>query len=177
MALQIREIIPGSIKGGRFIPLHRKPARKITDRAKRYRANVDGVRPSDPRQCGFCGAKRNVEVHHISGNEADGDPDNLMWGCRRCNTRIGALMKRAGIGRRTRQYNPRRKNAASKSSQLRDYGIAIKIMRGDFPGDVSKAVATIRATPASIRSSYTARTWPTRRALYGASGRQSEIPF
>jgi hypothetical protein len=60
---------------------------------------------------------------------------------------------------------------------MSEYAAAIKVMRGDWPGDVAKAVATIRATPASTRSAYTAKTWPTRRALYGSSGRQTEIPF
>jgi hypothetical protein len=171
--LKVLNVIPGQIRSGRFFPAARKPVSRITDRAKRYRANVDGFRPQNPRQCGFCGSKRNVEVNHISGNESDGDPTNLMWGCRRCNTKIAHVMKKAYIGKRTRQYNPK----PSGKSEMAEYGTAIKIMRGDFPGDVSKAVATIRATPAAVRSAYTRKTWPTRRQLYGHSGRQTEIPF
>ena len=173
--LKVLQVIPGQVKGGRFFPAARKPASRITDRAKRYRANVDGVRPANPKQCGFCGSRRNVGAHHISGNEADGAKQNLMWACKRCTSRIAARMKHARIGRRTRQYNPRRRNASK--AELQEYGNAIKVMRGDFPGNVAHAVETIRQTPASVRSAYTARTWPTRRALYGHSGRQTEIPF
>ncbi len=152
----------------------RKPVSEITDRAKRYRANADDSRPGPPKQCGFCGRRRTVEVHHISGDESEGEPENLMWSCRRCNTKIAALMQKAGIGKLTRQYNPSR---GSTKSQMAAYGAAIKVMRGEFLGDVGRAVQTIHDTPPSVRSAYTARTWPTRRALYGPSGRQTEIPF
>jgi hypothetical protein len=83
-------------------------------------------------------------------------------------------MRRARIGRLTHQFNPAK---YSRKELMREYGNAIKVMRGDFEGDVGAAVATIRATPADVRSAYTSRTWPTRRALYGPSGRQSELPF
>lgn len=151
----------------------RKPAAKITDRAKRYRAQARDVRPLPPKQCGFCGRRRNVGVHHVSGNETDGSPANLMWACKRCNARIAHVMKRARLGKRTRQYNPSRAGKA----QMEAYAAAIKVMRGDWPGDVSKAVQTIYDTPAEVRSAYTSRTWRTRRAIYGPTGRQTEIPF
>lgn len=150
-----------------------KPVSKISDRAKRYRANADDSRPGPPKQCGFCGRRRNVEVHHISGNESHGEPANLMWSCRKCNTTVGNVMKRAGIGRRTRQMNPGR----GRKSSMAEYGAAIKVMRGVWPGDVSKAVQTIYDTPPSVRSAYTARTWGARRAMYGPAGRRTEIPF
>lgn len=149
-----------------------KPVEAITDRAKRYRANADDVRPGPPKQCGFCGKRNTAEVHHISGDESDSDPQNLMWACRACNTRVGVLMKNAGLGRRTRQFNP-----AKLKGEMARYAAAIKVMRGEFPGDVAAAVRTIHDTPAHIRSAYTARTWPVRRSRYGDSGRQSEIPF
>jgi len=176
LALRILKVTTGEIRNGQFRPsaAHRKPVHKITDRAKRYRANADGVRPRWPKRCGFCGSKRNVGVHHVNGKEDDGARGNLMWACKSCNGKIAHKMKRARIGTRTRQYNPRH---GSRSSQMAAYGAAIKVMRGEFKGDVAKAVATIRSTPPEVRSAYTARTWPTRRAIYGESGRQSEIPF
>lgn len=172
----------------------RKPVSQITDRAKRYRANQDEVRPGPPKQCGFCGKGRTVEVHHISGDENDGEPENLMWSCRSCNTRIAHLMAANGLGKRTRQFNsawlrfnsafqkrlkplPARGNPAKLKGEMAKYAAAIKVMRGEFPGDVAAAVRTIHDTPADIRSAYTARTWPVRRSRYGESGRQTEIPF
>lgn len=157
----------------------RKPVSQITDRAKRYRANHPDFLPADPKQCGFCGSVRTVEVEHISGNESDGARENLMWACRSCNVKKANLMRRNGLGKKTRQYNAGkiRTNARATKAQMDEYGTAIKIMRGDFEGDVGKAVATIRATPPAIRSAFTRRSWPTRKQLYGASGRQSEIPF
>lgn len=151
-----------------------KPASKITDRAKRYRAHQKENRPAAPKQCGFCGRRRNVDVHHITGKESDGAKENLMWGCRRCNVSVGNLMRKHRIGKLTRQFNPAK---GSRKAIMDEYAAAIKVMRGQFDGDVRKAVATIRATPPDVRSAYTRRTWPTRRALYGESGRQSEIPF
>ena len=166
----------------------RKPVSQITDRAKRYRANQDDVRPGPPKKCGFCGKGRTVEVHHVDGNEDNGEPENLMWACRSCNTRIAALMAQNGLGKRTRQFNPfghrprlaplpRRGNPAALKGEMAKYAAAIKVMRGEFPGDVAAAVRTIHDTPPSIRSAYSARTWPVRRGRYGASGRQTEIPF
>lgn len=150
----------------------RKPVSKITDRAKRYRANADDVRPAPPKRCGFCGSRRNVGVHHVSGIEDDCDPQNLMWACKSCNGKVAVLMRNAGLGKKTRQYNPR-----ALKGEMAQYGAAIKVMRGEWPGDVAAAVRTIHDTPAHIRSAYTARTWPVRRARYGSGGRQSEIPF
>jgi hypothetical protein len=166
----------------------RKPVSEITDRAKRYRANQDEVRPGPPKLCGFCGSGRTVEVHHVDGNEDNGEPENLMWACRSCNTRIGHLMAANGLGKRTRQYNPfghvrhlkalpRRSNPAALKGEMAKYAAAIKVMRGEFPGDVAAAVQTIHDTSPATRSAYTARTWSIRRARYGSSGRQTEIPF
>jgi hypothetical protein len=99
-----------------------------------------------------------------------------------------------GLGKRTRQFNPvsvrkllrlerqmkplpRRGNPAALKGEMAKYAAAIKVMRGEFPGDVSAAVQTIHDTSPATRSAYTARTWSIRRARYGASGRQTEIPF
>jgi hypothetical protein len=45
-------------------------------------------------------------VGHLDGFEENTDPQNLIWNCRACNTRLGVVFKRLGLGRRTRQYNP-----------------------------------------------------------------------
>lgn len=153
----------------------RKPVEQITDRAKRYRAHSKRSRPGPPKQCNFCGRRKNIDVHHILGDESDDAPENLMWSCRRCNVNVGNLMRKNRIGKLTRQFNPPAKRG--RKALMDEYAAAIKVMRGQFEGNVAHAVATIRATPPDIRSAYTRRTWPTRRALYGASGRQSEIPF
>jgi hypothetical protein len=151
----------------------RKPIHLITDRAKRYRANSLENRPPGRKQCGYCGSVRNVGVDHINGRENDGAASNLMWACKSCNGKKAAIMRRRGLGKLTRQYNPSRGTPSMKA-----YGDAIKVMRGQFDGDVSAAIATIRATPPSVRSAYTRRTWSTRRALYGRAGRAGgEVPF
>lgn len=156
-----------------------RPAAEITDRAKRYRANSRENRPLAPKRCGFCGSRKNVGVHHLSGDESDGSPANLFWACKSCNGKVGHLMRRAGLGKLTNQYNPGRASG-SKRQILDAYGAAIKVMRGVWPGDVAKAVSTIRSTPRELRSEYTSRTWSTRRAVYGPSGRAGgadAVPF
>lgn len=153
----------------------------VTDRALRYRAHAPGVEPLPPKQCNFCGSARNVVPHHVNGNESDTEPGNLMWACKSCNTSVGNRLRAAGIGRLTKQYNPP-KRGGGRRQQMADYAAAIKVMRGEWDGDVSKAVATIRATPRELRSAFTARSWPIRRQIYGPSGRQGsfgfdEVPF
>lgn len=160
-----------------------KPIAEITDRAKRYRANRPGVRPGPPKQCNLCGKKKTAEVDHINGNEADDSPDNLWWLCRSCNTAKGILFKKNGLGIRTEQFNPPYPPFSAgrklpKKVSMDDYGVAIKVMRGYFDGDVAAAMRTIRATPAAQRSAYNRKVWGFRKKLYGRSGRsQSEIPF
>jgi hypothetical protein len=156
------------------------PIESITDRAKRYRANRPEVRPPGAKVCGYCASKRNVGVDHINGFEEDCTPQNLIWACKSCNGIKAHLFKKNGLGRRVKQYNPAKKTAGHSRVSLAEYGAAIKVMRGVFDGDVSKAMETIRNASPSIRSAYTSRTWAARRALYGPTGRtpvQSEIPF
>jgi hypothetical protein len=77
-----------------------KPVNDITDRAKRYRAQnaVKG-----PKKCVVCGAGGKLDVMHLSGDESDGEPKNLGYGCRRCNAALAAGFKRIGSKVRTRQ--------------------------------------------------------------------------
>jgi hypothetical protein len=85
-------------------PRSLRPVAIITDRAKRYRANASP--PAGPRRCNFCGARKNVDIDHVSGDEAEGHAGNLLYLCRTCNTKKGIVQKRANIGTRTRQFNP-----------------------------------------------------------------------
>lgn len=150
-----------------------RPIESLSDRGKRYRANK--VPLPGPKCCGYCGSERNLVVDHIDGYESNVNPSNLMRACKACNTRKGILFARLGLGRKTVQRNPAKAGRVS----MKQYGDAIKVMRGVFDGDVSAAMATIQAASPSLRSAYTSQTWKTRRALYGDSGRavQSEIPF
>lgn len=95
-------------------------------------------------------------------------------------------MRDAGLGRLTRQYNRgkvRNAGRGGRRAEMDAYAAAIKVMRGEWEGDLGKAVSTIRSTPRDIRSAYTARTWPVRRQIYGPSGRaqgslfSDEVPF
>ena len=140
----------------------------------RYRANAPECRPAGPSICAFCGSTRNVEVHHIDGCEQNTEPDNLTWACRRCNTLIGVVMKRSGLGRRTRQFNPAAKGAQS----LGQWILAVLSMKGESDAmTVPAAVEMIRATPPEDRSRFAREIWQRRREHWGASGRYSEIPF
>jgi hypothetical protein len=78
----------------------------LTDRAYRYRANHESVRPKGRKICSECGSARFVGVDHVDGFEENNSPKNLRWLCKSCNTRLGLKMKREGKGRRTRQFNP-----------------------------------------------------------------------
>ena len=81
-----------------------KPATDISDRAKRYRAN--SVTEDWQRVCMFCGSTKDLQVDHIDGFEENGEPENLLILCRSCNQLKSSVYKKAGMGRRTVQYNP-----------------------------------------------------------------------
>lgn len=161
-------------------PAGLKPIESISDRAKRYRANRPGVRPGGPEVCGYCGSTRSIGVDHVDGNEANENPANLLKACKSCNALKAHVLKRAGLGRRVVQANPPRKRGGLT---VREYGNAVKVMRGIYDGDVAAAVATVQSAPASVRSAYTRSTWAARRALNGPTGRkpgkyaQMDIPF
>jgi hypothetical protein len=137
----------------------RKLAGAVSDRALRYRSR-QCVAPG-PRICVFCGSTANVEVHHINGFEEDTDPINLAWACRSCNVRAGIAMKRAGLGRKIRQFNPQSQGAKSLGQWL----TAVLSMKGESDAmDTAAAVDMIRATPPERRSEFARRIWGIRRS-------------
>jgi hypothetical protein len=113
-------------------------------------------------------------VGHLNGDESDGEPANLVWNCRSCNTRLGVVFKRLGLGRRTRQYNP----VAEGAKSLGQWLTAVTSMKGENSAmSVADAVAMIRATPLERRSQFAEEIWQKRRAHYGPTGRSDSVPF
>ena len=160
----------------------RKPASEITDRALRYRANSEECKPGGPRRCMWCGtsklySNRGIEVAHIDADETNTTPENLAWSCRSCNQKVAANMKRAGVGRRTKQFNPKQRKRGI--TDYREFQQALAITRGDEVGDVQRAVELIRATPMSRRSEFQKDIWAIRKERYGPSGRKDggAVPF
>jgi hypothetical protein len=159
------------VSANRFKPGYTKRTRpkegKVTDRALRYRANADP--PPGPKICALCGSKRNVEVGHVDGHEENSSPDNLMWTCRSCNVKSGNAMRRAGLGRLTRQFNP-----AVGADTLGAWLNAVMSMKGDGGTmAVADAVAMIRATPPEDRSRFAREIWSRRRQ----HGTDKTVPF
>ena len=146
----------------------------VTYRALRYRANSHP--PPGPKICAFCGSRRNVEIGHINGKEQDSNPRNLIWTCRACNTRMGIVFKRHGLGRRTRQYNP-------GAETLGAWMAAVASINGDsIQMKIPDAVALIEATPDARRSRFAKQIWALRRRrgtehLTGRRSTRREVPF
>lgn len=134
----------------------------ISDRALRYRANVEP--PPGPKQCAFCGSKKQVQVGHVNGREQDSSPENLIWTCRSCNVLAGNTLRKAGIGRLTVQYNPA-DGAKSVGQWLQAVGAIIPHeypernygLRGASTMTTREAVAMIRATSPRKRSEFAAK--------------------
>lgn len=145
----------------------RKPVSKISDRAKRYRANQAGCKPNGPRRCMYCGGGKHVGVHHLDGDESNGRRSNLGWACKSCNALLAAAFKRAGKGTRVRQLNPRKKKGRSDPA-FTQYGWAVSVIcrhRDQAAGRCSpanddltrQAVAIIRGTSPGVRREYARR--------------------
>ena len=97
-----------------------------------------------------------MEVGHVDGHEENTSPGNLIWNCRACNTKLGGVFKRLGLGRRTRQYNPAGEGARSLGQWL----TAVMSMKGESDQmTVPAAVTMIRATPPETRSEFAAEIW------------------
>jgi hypothetical protein len=108
---------------------------------------------------------------HISGDERDSAPENLIWNCRACNTGLGIIFKRAGIGRRTRQFDPLEAEGAKSLGQ---WLTAVMSMKGETDAiTVPAAVEMIRATPPEGRSQFAGEIWRRRRDR----GTDKQVPF
>lgn len=150
-------------------PGARKPVEVITDRAKRYRAQA--AMPADtPRICIYCG-RRGEMVDHIDGIEDHGEQENLAYSCRGCNVTKANAMREAGLGKKTRQYNPPKPAKGAKTLaewvwavsrvQRRDKRTGALLPRDNWkvyapPKEVAAAVAMIRATPHHRRAEFAA---------------------
>jgi|SRR5579875_2450551 len=146
----------GPACGGRW----RKPSTAITDRAHRYRAQA--CIPLGPHRCELCGSTRFLVVDHRDGNEWNDAPENLRWLCKACNTRFGLRMAHAGVGRRTRQFNP-------GAETLAEYvEAALSHRRGEH--DAGGRI--IHETPPERRSRFAEEIWRRRRA-HGTDRRSS----
>lgn len=147
-------------------PGARRPVTVITDRAKRYRAQVDILERND--RCKFCGnPSAALMVGHIDGDESHGEPRNLTYVCRSCNTKQAAHFTRRGAGRKTRQYNP-----GPGALSLAQYLTAVMTLKGESDQmTLSAARQLVRDTPAELRSSYASEIWRRRKARFGRRGR------
>jgi hypothetical protein len=71
------------------------------------------------------------------------------------------VFKRAGLGRRTRQYNP---SSSQGAKSLGAWMAAVESMKGESDQmRVADAVALIRATPGWQRSAFAQEIWSRRR--------------
>ena len=120
--------------------------------------------------------KRNVEVGHIDGHEENTGRANLIWTCRWCNVRCGNTLRRAGLGRKTRQYNPT--DGSGGAENLGQWMNAVMSMKGDPGGNmaVGETVAMIHATSTDKRSEFARKIWSVRKRRHGTRGRD-EIAF
>lgn len=159
--------------------LNPNPVGRITDRAKRYRAQkvIKGA-----KKCALCGRPA-LDVMHLDGNEDHGEQKNLAYGCRSCNVKLADGFKRIAAGNKTllwlalhRQYNP-----GSGVPSFAQYAWAVSNhSRGShdpgnrpwYPGlPHGIGGAIIHATPKSKRIEYAGRI-----AGIKASRRES-VPF
>lgn len=150
-------------------PRPQRSRKEITDRAWRYRATAHP--PPGPKICCLCGATRHVEVGHANGHEENCSSANLLYTCRRCNVQCANTLRRAGLGRLTRQYNP----SSAGAENLGQWMNAVMSMKGDPGGNmaVADAVAIIRATPPYQRSRFAKQIWRLRRTR----GTDGPVPF
>lgn len=88
--------------------------------------------------------------------------------------RCGNTLRAAGVGRRTRQYNPASKGKGATS--LGQWLTAVFSMKGESSEmSVPAAVEMIRATPPARRSEFARAIWDRRRQRGG--DRKGEVPF
>lgn len=164
------------------VPCGGRKAGPVTDRAQRYRANSEECRPAGPQRCWLCGSKKSLVVDHLDGNESNTTKGNLGLACKSCNTALGFAFKKAGLGRRTRQYNPKRGRAPHGFTQYA-WAVSMICRKRDRAkglcsnsGDplVLDAVKIIRETPAATRRAYAKRA---ARGRGAARGFLDKVPF
>jgi hypothetical protein len=109
-------------------------------------------------------------VAHVDGDESNGSAENLGLTCRSCNAKVAHAMKQAGIGRRTRQYNPRGQGAQT----LAQWMAAVMSMKGE--SDQMPVDAAVEMIHASDRSQFAREIWRLRRE-HGTAVGYPEIPF
>jgi hypothetical protein len=86
-------------------------------------------------------------------------------------------LRRAGIGRKTRQYNPARARNPGGAKTLGQWLTAVTSMKGESTDmAVQDAVAMIHATPPEERSRFAKEIWRLRRA-HGTDRRTGDVPF
>jgi hypothetical protein len=93
-------------------------------------------------------------IDHRDGDESNGDPDNLRYLCKSCNTKRGLVMARSGQGVRTRQFNPGARTLAEYTEA------ALQHTRDAH----DSGGAIIHETPKEKRQEFAAEIWRRRRA-------------
>jgi len=78
------------------------------------------------------------------------------------------VLRNAGIGRKTQQFNPGSKPRGARS--LGQWIAALQGLRGESNIDPASAIAIVHATPASRRSDFAIEIWRRRRQHYGPKG-------
>jgi len=119
-------------------------APKITDRAKRYRAQKVKL---GAKKCALCGKGGKLDRMHLTGNEDHGEKENIAYGCRSCNVSLGAAFKKLKLGKPTNQYNP----ASKGYPTLKQYMWAVS---NHTRGAHDEGGAVIHATPKHKRVEY-----------------------
>jgi hypothetical protein len=100
---------------------------------------------------------------HLDGNEAHGEPENLAYGCRGCNSKLAHAFKRIGAGVPTNQYNP-----AMAVPTFQQYLWAVT---HHTRGGHDEGGAIIHATPRAKRIEYAQRIAAFKRS------RLEDVPF
>ncbi len=84
-------------------------------------------------------------------------------------------LRRAGLGQKTRQFNPGTQTQSAKT--LGQWLTAVQSMKGLSDAmTVEAAVAMIHATPAEERSQFAKEIWRLRRR-HGTDRREGDVPF
>jgi hypothetical protein len=168
-------LIPNPTTGGL------RPAHLVMDRALRYRAAAELARQGVEKRCIYCGRPSGpLMAEHIDGYEENPDPSNLAYACRSCNTAKGAAFQRAGLGRRTRTYNPYGPHTKKGAQSLNQWTWAAMAVTGKLdvgPEQLHEAASLIKHTPQSRRSEFAREIWSRRRKRRtGGTGRRKERP-